>query len=94
MSALNSVLPIKTQFLDSLSVLDSLILQGSLLIDLSIIASIPTNVISDSNYGDITVSVVINRFEAAASIGSAEFSLDLPIILPSGEVRGIVVLII
>jgi hypothetical protein len=84
MSALKSVLPIKNQFLDRLSALDSLILQGSLLIDLSIIASIPTNIISESNYGDVSVSVVINRFEAKASIGSASFSVDLPITLPSG----------
>lgn len=84
MAALEPVLPIRAQFLDTLKSLDSLILQGSLLIDLSIIAGIPANVISDSSYGNITVDVLINNFEAAASIGSTSFSVEVPIAIPSG----------
>ena len=84
MTVLGSVLPISQQFLDSLSALDSIVLQDSLLVDFSIIATIPKNVIGESSYGDITVSVLINRFEATASIASEAFSLELPIILPSG----------
>ena len=70
MADLGSVLPISRELLDTLSRLDSFRLQSSLLIDLSIIASFPTNVISESNYDGIIVSVLINRFEATASIGS------------------------
>jgi hypothetical protein len=85
MSILGSVLPIRSKFLDSLAALDNLVLQGTLFIDLSIIASIPANFIRESKYSDIAVSVVVNQFEATASFGSQTFSLDLPIILPSGD---------
>ena len=85
-SILGTVLPVRQSFFDSLSALDSLELQGSLLIDFSIIASIPANLISEASFGDISVSVIVNRFEATASFGSSAFSLDLPITLPvSGE---------
>ena len=82
---LSRVIPVKQHFFDSLSALDSLSLQGSLLIDFSVIASIPQNMISDSSYGDIDVSVLVNHFEATASFGLSAFSLDLPITLPSSD---------
>ena len=85
MTVLESILPVGQQFSDSLSVLDSLVLQGSLLIDFSIIASIPTDLISGSNYENVEVSVLINRFEATASFSSMAFSLDLPLTLPSSD---------
>ena len=85
MKMLEPILPVKQQFFDSLSVLDSLVLQGSLLIDFSITASIPANLISGSNYDDVSVSVWVNRFEATASFSSTAFSLNLPISLPSGD---------
>lgn len=77
---LGSVLPIRQQQLfSSLSALDSLSLQGNLLIDFSVIANIPANLIGGANYADIAVSVLINRFEATASFSSTPFSLNLPI---------------
>ena len=86
MNIFRSVLPVKQQLADNLSALDSLVLQGSLLLDLSIIANIPANVISEPSYGsDITVNVLVNRFESAASFGSESFSLELPISLPLGD---------
>ena len=60
-------------------------MQGSLFIDLSIIASIPKDSISEASFGDIAVSVLVNQFEATASFGSSAFSLDLPITLPGGN---------
>lgn len=87
MSTLRSVLPIRQQFMDSLSALENIALEGSLLIDFSIIASIPTTVLSENSFGDITVSVIMNRFEASASIAESSFSLELPISLSSvGEI--------
>lgn len=88
MSILESVIPVKQQFLDSLSALDNLVLQGSLLVDFSIIASIPSNLISGSNYEDIAVSVLINSFEASVSCNSIAFSLDFPLTLPSNDSDG------
>lgn len=85
MSVLRSVIPVRPQFVDSLAALDSIMLQGNLYIDLSIIASIPANVIGDSSYGDIAVSVMINSFEATATFGAEAFSTELPITLPSGR---------
>ena len=82
---MSRVFPVKQQFFDNLSALDSLSVQGSLLIDFSVIASIPQNMISNSSYGDIAVSVLVNNFEATASFGSPAFSLDLPVTLPSGD---------
>lgn len=79
------VLPIETAFLDSLAELDNIVLQGRMVIDLSIIASIPANAIGGSNYGDnITVNVVANSFESKASFGSDSFSMELPIALSDG----------
>ena len=80
---LSRVLPVKQQFFDSISVLDSLSLQGSLLIDFSVIVSIQQDKISQSSYGDIHASVLVNHFEATASFGSSAFSLDLPITIPN-----------
>ena len=57
-------------------------LQGSLFVDLTIIASIPVDEISDFSYGDIALSVLVNNFEATASVGSEAFSLSFPINLP------------
>ena len=84
MAELGSVLPIRQQLLDRLSALDSFVLQSSIFADLSIIASVPANVIGESNYGNITIGVSVNQFEATASFGSSAFSLELPISLPSG----------
>ena len=85
-SIIGSIIPVRQQqFFNGLSVLDSLVLQGSLLIDLSIIANIPSNIISESNYGNINVSVLVNQFEVTASFGSTAFSLGIPIALPSGD---------
>ena len=80
---LSRVLPVKQQFFDSISVLDSLSLQGSLLIDFSVMVSIEQDKISQSSYGDIHASVLVNHFEATASFGSSAFSLDLPITIPN-----------
>ena len=85
MAILGSVIPVRPQFFDSLASLDSLKLEGSLYIDLSIIASIPANLISESSYGDIAITVMVNSFEATASFGSTAFSIELPITLPSGR---------
>ena len=84
-AVLGGVLPTRPQLFDRLSALESILLQGSLLVDVSIIASIPSNVISEASFGDITASVLVNRFEASASVGSTAFSLDLPITIPSGN---------
>ena len=83
MAILGSVIPVRPQFFDSLASLDSLKLEGSLYIDLSIIASIPANLISELSYGDIAITVMVNSFEATASFGSTAFSIELPITLPS-----------
>ena len=85
MSLLGSIVPVRQEFLNDLSALDSIGLEGGLLIDLSIVASIPENVISESNYGNINVTVLVNQFEATASLGSSAFSLELPITLPSSD---------
>ena len=86
MEGLESVLPVRQELLDMLAALDTLVLQGSLLLDLSIIANIPANILNESNYGEnTTMSVLINSFESAASFGSESFSLELPIFLPSGS---------
>jgi hypothetical protein len=85
MSVLGSVIPVRTQFLDKLVTLDSFTLEGSLLMDLSIIANIPAIAISELNYGDISVSGTINQFESKAAVGSAPIYLDLPITLPFGD---------
>ena len=84
MAELGSALPIRQQLLDRLSALDSLVLQSSISADLSIVASIPESVISESSYGDTNMTVLVNQFEVAASFGSSAFSLELPISLPSG----------
>ena len=55
-------------------------LQGSLIVDLTIIASIPLDEISDLSYSDIGLSVLVNDFEATASVGSEAFSVELPIV--------------
>jgi hypothetical protein len=68
-----------------LSALDSLELQGSLLIDFNVTASIPPGVINQSSFGDVSLSVLVNRFEATASFGSSAFTLNLPITLPGGD---------
>ena len=83
MADLGSVLPISRELLDTLSRLDSFRLQSSLLIDLSIIANIPDNLLGESNYGEIAVTSLVNSFEATASFGSEGFSFELPISLPS-----------
>ena len=74
-----SVLPVGPEFFDSIAALDSIVLQGSLIVDLTIIASIPLDDISDLNYNDIVLSVLVNNFEATASVGSEAFSVELPI---------------
>lgn len=81
---LGDILPIKQSFFDSLKVLDSMELSGSLLMDLSIKAAIPKNLISSSNYGDIDVTVLVNRFKTTASFAVDPFSLSLPLALPGG----------
>lgn len=85
MAVLGSVIPVRPQFVDSLATLDSILLQGSLYIDMSITALIPAGVIGDSSYGDIAVSVIVNSFEVTATFGAEPFSLELPILLPSGR---------
>lgn len=85
LAMLGSVLPVRQQLLSSLSTLDSLSLQGNLLIDLSIVANIPANLISGSNYEDISVGIIVNHFEATASFSSRNFSLDLPLTM-HGEI--------
>ena len=85
MSVFESVIPIRPQFLESLAAIDSIVLQGSLFVDLSITAYIPANVISDSSYGDIDVTVMINSFEVTAELSAETFSVELPITLPSGR---------
>jgi hypothetical protein len=84
-AVLGTVLPVRQSFFDSLSALDSLELKGALLIDLSIIARIPSEFISTSSFGDIDIRVLVNRFEVIASFGSSAFTLDLPITLPGGS---------
>ena len=80
------ILPVRQQLLDRLDAnLDSIVLQGSLILDLSFVAHIPTTVIGDASYGDITTNITVNRFEAAASLGSSSLSLDLPVSLQSGN---------
>lgn len=85
MAVLRSVIPVRPQFIDDLVALDNVVLESSLYIDLSIIATIPADVLSDSSYGNIDVRVLINSFEATATFGVDTFSLELPIILPSGR---------
>jgi hypothetical protein len=84
-AVLGTVLPVRQSFFHSLSALDSLELQGSLLIDFNVTASIPPGVINQSSFGDVSLSVLVNRFEATASFGSSAFTLNLPITLPGGD---------
>lgn len=83
-SALASVLPIRTQFLESLAALESISLQGNALIDLSFTTGIEASLIGGSDYGDVVWSVLVNSFESATTFGTTAFSLDIPIALPSG----------
>jgi hypothetical protein len=79
------VLPINTQFIDSLAELDNIVLQGSVIVDLSIIAHIPVDdIIDGSNYGDVSVSVLINSFDSIVSFGSTAISAEIPITIPFG----------
>jgi hypothetical protein len=79
------VLPINTQFIDSLAELDNIVLQGSVIVDLSIIAHIPVDdIIGRSNYDDISVSVLINRFDSIVSFGLTAISAEIPIAIPFG----------
>jgi hypothetical protein len=79
---LGDALPIKQKFYDNLSAFD-LELNGSLLLDFSIKSGISRDQVSGSSYGGIALSVMVNRFEAAASFGSVSpFSLNLPLELP------------
>jgi hypothetical protein len=76
-------LPVSRVFQDNLSALESLELQGRLLIDFTVKASIPKTDIKNLSYQDVDVSITVNRFEAEASFGSREpFTLELPIIMP------------
>ena len=83
-SVLAYVLPIRTQFLDALAALESIVLQGSVQINLSLTAGIQADVIGGSDYGDIVWSVLVNSFESTTTFGTASFSIDLPITIPSG----------
>jgi hypothetical protein len=85
MADIGSVLPIRQQLFNQLAALESLRLQSKLLINLSVIANIPANVIGQSDYGDIAVHVLVNHFESDAFFGSKAFSLELPLSLPSSS---------
>ena len=76
-------LPVSRVFQDNLSALESLELQGRLLIDFTVKASITKTDIKNLSYQDVGLSVIVNHFEAEASFGSREpFTLELPIVMP------------
>lgn len=83
---MGDALPIKQKFFDDLYALNSLHLNGSLLLDFSVKASIPKDQVNGTSYGGIDVSILVNRFEAKAAFGSVSpFTISLPLALPGSS---------
>ena len=87
LDGLKDILPISLDdsFFDELSVLEEVKVGGSILIDLSIEATIDKDDIGTSGYGDITVYARMNRFEVTSYIEAGAVSLDFPINLPGDQ---------
>jgi hypothetical protein len=76
---------IDQSFFDELSVLQGVDLGGSILVDMTIAASIAPDSVDSKSYTGVTISITVNRFEALAFIDVPPFSLNLPLSLPSAD---------
>lgn len=82
-SMLGNDLFLDQEFFDELSLLEELVLGGSLLIDVTFGASIPNSAIENKTYGGTSLFLRVNDFAAAASLEADSLNLDFPLSLPN-----------
>ena len=76
---------IDQSFFDELSVLQGVDLGGSILVDMTIAASIAPDSVDSKSYTGVTISITVTGFLALAFIDVPPFSLNLPLSLPSAD---------
>lgn len=79
-------IPIDPSFFEELSVLDDIELGGSLLLDLTIGASIPIDEVKNGTFSNVGLFVEINAFSVEAFLTAPDLNLDLPVSLPDSGV--------